>query len=163
MGDEKSLKREGVCAASLPTTMSIVAGFLVQNALKYLLNFGEPSDYLGYTAMSDYFPRYTMKPNPQCDNNFCVSAQEKYQKWLEENKDVTEGKKEEKKVIHEENEWGICVVDASVEDDTTDSAPEGAVFAHEKPSGAKVADEDQVQVDDEEDLSSLMGQLASLN
>jgi ubiquitin-like modifier-activating enzyme 5 len=32
---EKTLKREGVCAASLPTTMGIVAGFLIQNALKY--------------------------------------------------------------------------------------------------------------------------------
>jgi ubiquitin-like modifier-activating enzyme 5 len=34
-GDEKTLKKEGVCAASLPTSMSIVAGFLVQNTLKY--------------------------------------------------------------------------------------------------------------------------------
>jgi len=33
--DESTLKREGVCAASLPTTMGIVAGFLIQNALKY--------------------------------------------------------------------------------------------------------------------------------
>jgi len=33
--DERSLKKEGVCAASLPTTMGIVAGFLVQNVLKY--------------------------------------------------------------------------------------------------------------------------------
>ena len=32
--DEKTLKRDGVCAASLPTTMGIVAGFLVQNVLK---------------------------------------------------------------------------------------------------------------------------------
>ncbi len=32
--DERTLKREGVCAASLPTTMGIVAGFLVQNTLK---------------------------------------------------------------------------------------------------------------------------------
>ena len=32
--DEKTLKREGVCAASLPTTMAVVAGLLVQNALK---------------------------------------------------------------------------------------------------------------------------------
>ncbi|QQP40288.1 Ubiquitinlike modifieractivating enzyme 5like, partial [Caligus rogercresseyi] len=31
--DEKTLKRDGVCAASLPTTMGIVAGFLVQNTL----------------------------------------------------------------------------------------------------------------------------------
>lgn len=32
--DEKTLKREGVCAASLPTTMGIVAGMLAQNCLK---------------------------------------------------------------------------------------------------------------------------------
>ncbi len=39
--DERTLKREGVCAASLPTTMGIVAGLLVQNALKHLLGFGQ--------------------------------------------------------------------------------------------------------------------------
>jgi hypothetical protein len=33
--DERTLKREGVCAASLPTTMGVIAGLLVQNALKY--------------------------------------------------------------------------------------------------------------------------------
>lgn len=55
--DEKTLKREGVCAASLPTTMGITAGLLVQNSLKYLLNFGEVSDYLGYNAMNDFFPK----------------------------------------------------------------------------------------------------------
>lgn len=39
--DERTLKREGVCAASLPTTMGIVAGLLVQNSLKHLLGFGQ--------------------------------------------------------------------------------------------------------------------------
>jgi ubiquitin-like modifier-activating enzyme 5 len=39
--DERTLKREGVCAASLPTTMGIVAGLLVQNTLKFLLDFGQ--------------------------------------------------------------------------------------------------------------------------
>ena len=38
--DERTLKREGVCAASLPTTMGIIAGLLVQNSLKYMLEFG---------------------------------------------------------------------------------------------------------------------------
>jgi len=33
--NEKTLKREGVCAASLPTTMGIISGLLVQNVLKY--------------------------------------------------------------------------------------------------------------------------------
>jgi ubiquitin-like modifier-activating enzyme 5 len=32
--DEKTLKKDGVCAASLPTTMAVVAGLLVQNTLK---------------------------------------------------------------------------------------------------------------------------------
>ena len=32
--DEKSLKRDGVCAASLPTKMAVIAGLLVQNSLK---------------------------------------------------------------------------------------------------------------------------------
>lgn len=42
-GDENEIKRDGVCAASLPTTMGIIAGFLSQNVLKYLLEFGEVS------------------------------------------------------------------------------------------------------------------------
>ena len=71
--DERTLKREGVCAASLPTTMGIIAGesppagrcasaapaltaaqtpgLLVQNALKHLLNFGSVTRYLGYSAL----------------------------------------------------------------------------------------------------------------
>ncbi|MCD7451098.1 hypothetical protein HAX54_009546 [Datura stramonium] len=64
--DERTLKREGVCAASLPTTMGVVAGLLVQNTLKYLLKFGQVSRYLGYNALKDYFPTMEMKPNPQC-------------------------------------------------------------------------------------------------
>ena len=45
--DERTLKREGVCAASLPTTMGIIAGLLVQNALKYLLGFGVVGRWVG--------------------------------------------------------------------------------------------------------------------
>ena len=48
--DEKTLKREGVCAASLPTTMGMVAGMLVQNVLKYLLNFGQVSQRVRVTS-----------------------------------------------------------------------------------------------------------------
>ena len=75
--DEKTLKREGVCAASLPTTMGIVAGFLVQNTLKYLLKFGTVSHYLGYNAMLDFFPTMSMKPNPHCDEYHCMKQQKK--------------------------------------------------------------------------------------
>ncbi|NXX53775.1 UBA5 enzyme, partial [Scopus umbretta] len=76
--DEKTLKREGVCAASLPTTMGVVAGILVQNVLKYLLNFGTVSYYLGYNAMQDFFPTMSMKPNPQCSDRNCRKQQEHY-------------------------------------------------------------------------------------
>ena len=73
--DEKTLKREGVCAASLPTTMGITAGFLVQNALKFLLEFGQVSTYLGYAALTDHFPTMTLKPNPECTSFWCRKQQ----------------------------------------------------------------------------------------
>ena len=51
--------------------ISILAGFLVQNVLKYLLKFGTVSDYLGYNAMDDFFPKMSMKPNIDCDDFHC--------------------------------------------------------------------------------------------
>lgn len=109
--DEKTLKREGVCAASLPTTMGITAGMLVQNTLKYLLNFGEVSDYLGYNAMNDFFPRMSLKPNTQCDDRHCQERQKEYQarpKVIAE-----ESVLEDDTPLHETNEWGIELVDDS--------------------------------------------------
>ncbi|KDD71981.1 ThiF family protein, partial [Helicosporidium sp. ATCC 50920] len=73
--DERTLKREGVCAASLPTTMGIVAGLLVQNALKHLLSFGQVTGYLGYSSLKDFFPRMDIKPNPGCANALCRQRQ----------------------------------------------------------------------------------------
>lgn len=109
--DEKTLKREGVCAASLPTTMGITAGMLVQNTLKYLLNFGEVSDYLGYNAMNDFFPRMSLKPNTQCDDQHCQERQKEYQARP---KVVTkEIALEDDTPLHETNEWGIELVDDS--------------------------------------------------
>ncbi|KAF0297205.1 Ubiquitin-like modifier-activating enzyme 5 [Amphibalanus amphitrite] len=69
--DEKTLKRDGVCAASLPTTMGVVSGLLVQNTLKYLLKFGNVTHYLGYSSLQDFFPTMSMKPNPSCDDSYC--------------------------------------------------------------------------------------------
>jgi len=108
--DEKTLKKEGVCAASLPTTMGIVAGFLVQNTLKYLLKFGSVTHYLGYNALQDFFPTMSMKPNPSCDDSFCVKRQQEF-KCLPKIESVTV---EEVEVVHEDNDWGISVVDESV-------------------------------------------------
>ncbi len=73
-GDEAKIKREGVCAASLPTTMGIIAGLLAQSVLKFLLGFGELSPFLGYNALQDFFPKYPIKPNEGCSDSNC-------QKW----------------------------------------------------------------------------------
>ena len=113
--------------------------------------------------MSDYFPRYTMKPNPQCENEHCIKAQEDYERWVTENP-PTEVIAPEKKPLHEDNEWGISVVDNSDDeplDEGTGHPPPGTSFAFERSNEA-ILPEDTVQVSEEEDLSSLMSQLASL-
>ena len=33
------------------------------------------SDYLGYSAMTDFFPRMSMKANPECDEYHCTKKQ----------------------------------------------------------------------------------------
>jgi len=69
---EGSIKREGVCAASLPTTMGITAGLLAQAALKLLLEFGKVSCVLGYNAQQDFFASYALLPNPDCREAACL-------------------------------------------------------------------------------------------
>nr|CAG4642558.1 EOG090X07G2 [Evadne anonyx] len=111
--DEKTLKKDGVCAASLPTTMAIVAGFLVQNTLKYLLKFGQVTYYLGYNAMQDFFPTMSMKPNETCDDNFCRQRQKERKEFLLLNPVEEKEEIKEECVIHETNDWGISLVDES--------------------------------------------------
>ncbi|XP_024531735.1 ubiquitin-like modifier-activating enzyme 5 isoform X1 [Selaginella moellendorffii] len=115
--DERTLKREGVCAASLPTTMGIVAGLLVQSTLKYLLEFGQVSRYLGYSALKDFFPTMEMKPNTQCTNAACVERQHEYVKKKPERDALARAKAEADRAVqdvaplHEDNEWNITVMD----------------------------------------------------
>jgi len=126
--DEKTLRREGVCAASLPTTMGIIAGFLVQNSLKYLLNFGNISYYLGYSALLDHFPREVLLPNPECGSSWCRKRQEEWKGLWKAKEGGREGGgqggEEEQGVVHETNEWGIEVVSegGGSEDDDDDAA-----------------------------------------
>ena len=74
-GNEKTIKREGVCTASLPTTMGIIAGFLAQNFLKWALNFGEVSYLLNYNALLNFFSNDILMPNPHCSDENCVKCQ----------------------------------------------------------------------------------------
>jgi ubiquitin-like modifier-activating enzyme 5 len=55
--------------------MGIIAGLLVQNALKYMLNFGQVTPYLGYSSLTDFFPQMLVKPNPECSRPRCQELQ----------------------------------------------------------------------------------------
>lgn len=109
-GDEKIIVRPGVCAASLPTTMSIVAGMLVQTALKLLLAFGKVNGFVGYDGLSDYMPVYEIRPNPDCVNEACKILQSVHSKPEEvvcprvPEPDITSTKPS--------NAWGIEVQDS---------------------------------------------------
>ena len=118
--DEKTLKREGVCAASLPTTMGMVAGMLVQNALKFLLNFGTVTKYLGYAALKDFFPTMTVGCAAECENAACRAAQARRAKTLaspeylaaraeEARLAAVAAAEEAARPLHEANEWDISV------------------------------------------------------
>ena len=111
-GLEASLKKEGVCVASLPTTSAIIAGLLVQNALKYLLKFGKCSEVLAYNSIQDYFSSYSLKPNPSCSSKLCVQRQGEMLSDTELNKIfcVREDETQNKQEIKEENEWNIEVI-----------------------------------------------------
>ena len=119
--DESTLKREGVCAASLPTTMGIVAGLMVQNTLKILLDFGQLSYYLGDSATNDFFPRDVVKPNPDCTMQACVLAQSKWRGWNHE--ELTQQNETSSSMpVHETNEWNItCIDTVDVEVETSPS------------------------------------------
>uniref|UniRef100_A0AAR2JR22 Ubiquitin-like modifier-activating enzyme 5 n=1 Tax=Pygocentrus nattereri TaxID=42514 RepID=A0AAR2JR22_PYGNA len=164
--DEKTLKKDGVCAASLPTTMGVVAGILVQNVLKYLLGFGSVSYYLGYNAMQDFFPTMAMKANPQCDDQHCRRQQEEYKSKVTEHPKQEAVEEEVVVVVHEENEWGIEVVSEVTEAELQAASgpepdlPEGITVAYtipekEETSGQTVEETDQ-------SLEDLMAQMRKM-
>lgn len=174
--DEKTLKREGVCAASLPTTMGIVAGLLVQSTLKYLLQFGTVSRFLGYGALKDFFPTMEMKPNPECSNTVCLECQKEY----EANKpardaaakakaeaDAEEARRAAEVPLHSANEWNISVDD----DDTGDVFSEPVTAKKSLPDGLfrELPEADNTEMTENDDLQSgvdldeLQKQLDALN
>eukprot|EP00029_Vermamoeba_vermiformis_P003787 TRINITY_DN1431_c0_g1_i2.p1 TRINITY_DN1431_c0_g1~~TRINITY_DN1431_c0_g1_i2.p1 ORF type:complete len:426 (+),score=114.60 TRINITY_DN1431_c0_g1_i2:66-1280(+) len=172
--DERTLKREGVCAASLPTTMSMVAAMLIQNTLKYLLQFGEVSYYLGYNAMKNFFPSYRMNPNLECTSSWCQKRREEYEKKRASEPVVVRDEipATETAVVHEDNLYGI-VLESSSEDPTATGSessavsqpksdlPEGLKFRYEK-NEVKISEEDTVKTNNE-GLDSLRERLKALN
>ncbi|CAB3363678.1 Hypothetical predicted protein [Cloeon dipterum] len=160
--DEKTLKREGVCAASLPTTMGIVAGMLAQNTLKKLLGFGTVSYYLGYNAMQDFFPTMRIKPNPTCDDSNCRTKQLEM-KDRPQTPTGAANKEDEEDVVHEDNDWGISLVgenEPDVEPEEKEIAT-GIKLAYTVPAPTSDDGGDLVQ-DTELSLEELQRQMGNL-
>lgn len=156
--DEKTLKRDGVCAASLPTTMGIVAGFLVQNALKYLLNFGDVTYYLGYNAMQDFFPKMILKPNPNCEDRYCRKHQLEYA--LKPKPEQKIEKIVEDKPLHEDNEWGISLLD---EQDQQMDEKEHILSGSEHSALDSISSQiNQIPSESDASLEELMAQMKSI-
>ncbi|KAK3551426.1 hypothetical protein QTP70_017319 [Hemibagrus guttatus] len=166
--DEKTLKRDGVCAASLPTTMGVIAGILVQNVLKYLLGFGTVSFYLGYNAMQDFFPTMTMKANPQCDDRHCRRQQEEYKKKEAERPKPEVVEEEEEVVVHEENVWGIELVSEITAVELQDASgpkpdlPEGITVAYTIPNKDVEVNSGETVEETDQSLEELMAQMKKL-
>ncbi len=164
--DERTLKRQGVCAASLPTTMGITAGLLVQNALKKLLRFGRVANFVGYDALNDFFPTYTLRPNPECDNRVCreLSAKMALEPLAEEEGGGQTGAPAAAAVVHEDGDsWGIEV---EAGDEAGDEAAETSNAALQpKFAAAKVAaaaGDTFVRVAEEDTVDDLAAQLKAL-
>ena len=94
----------------MPTTMGIIAGFLAQNFLKWVLNFGEVSYLLNYNALSNFLTDRELSPNPSCSDENCIKYKEKFKKNGKSRKLI---KKELRKKEQNENTWGIKIVDES--------------------------------------------------
>lgn len=175
-------KRVGVCAASLPTTMGIIAGFLSQNTLKYLLGFGTVSEYVGYDAMNDHFPCIVMKPNPECSNTTCITKQAEYQSRFAELGEAAhplfEHRRKAKgsaasaaaKKPRTANEWGITV-DGHGGDNLSAAAPAqqggggGVEFSYLRSEESKpvVTEADFAKPAAEESLADLMARLKAVS
>lgn len=71
-----------------------------------LLGFGTVSWYLGYNALTDFFPSMMIKPNPNCSDKFCIIRQEEFSNRVKTEPESTNEELPEDKVTHEDNAWG---------------------------------------------------------
>ncbi|XP_031369263.1 ubiquitin-like modifier-activating enzyme 5 isoform X2 [Apis dorsata] len=138
--DEKTLKRDGVCAASLPTTMGIVAG---------------------YNAMQDFFPKMILKPNPNCEDNYCRKHQEEYRlrpKPEHKIKEIVEDAP-----LHEDNEWGISLIDEQ-DQQVDENKYLSSVYVKETNYDSHSTDSQINQISSESNISleELMAQMKSI-
>ena len=144
--DEKTLKREGVCAASLPTTMGMVAGMLVQNSLQAHASIRIGVKVPRVLRAQGFLPddgsavqpglRQRRVSTPPRGHRARVTSPEYLAAAAAAAAAAeAEAAEEAAKPLHEENDWGISV-DAG--DNDADEAPAAPATA---PTGGQVLGE----------------------
>ncbi|KAH8492856.1 hypothetical protein H0E87_022195 [Populus deltoides] len=164
--------------------IGVVAGLLVQNTLKFLLQFGHVSPYLGYNSLKDYFPTMEMRPNPQCSNAACLERQH-FSAFLRTVIIICTMRKEyllEKPAgdaairakmeaeallvpegpLHADNEWDISVVDDS-EPERTDATSSGLTYELPTADGFQKPPAAEPATTSFDDIEELRKQLDALN
>ena len=137
---------------------SIIGFFFV----RYLLKFGKVSDYLGYNALLDFFPQMQLKVNPLCDDANCRLRQ----KEAESDPEILSVPSEtpDEAVVHEDNEWGISLVDETpaeeLKEESKEVLAEGLKRAYDAPiiESANAESVDEVSTS----LDELMAQMKSM-
>lgn len=127
------------------------------------------SDYLGYNALDDFFPRISLKPNATCTDSWCLKQQAiaaaRPKVEVVEEVAVDEGP------LHEDNEFGIELVDESepvvVQGTTCKNAAKESGTGLRLAYDAPVAEEQQVDNSstvnvDDVSLEELMKQMNSI-
>jgi len=120
------------------------------------------------TMHSWIFPKDKLRPNSECESNWCRQRQKEYkEKLIKEPKVVVV--QEQKKVVHEENEWGISLAS----DDNDDQVQHIESIHHTIPVGTErelpsaahqqISEKEKVHVDDNVGLEDLMANLKSLS
>ena len=120
--------------------------------------------------MDDFFPKYSMKPNPDCDEYHCLKNQKAFAiKEAERLKNLPAEpeKSDEPENLHEENEWGICLE----ADDSPDvgsataeeaNVGEGLRLAYERRVTLTAEEKVAAEESNEQSLEDLMAQMKSM-
>lgn len=119
--------------------------------------------YLGYNALEDFFPQMSMKPNPHCDDSFCRQrSREVAQRRANEQVHVQQEQIDEAP-LHEDNEWGISLVDESAPEAACPQPTSGLRLAYDVDKHEDTpAAADASTTGDEQSLEELMAQMKRL-
>merc|ERR1719385_456835 len=121
--------------------------------------------------MTDFFPRMSMKANPDCDEYHCVKKQkvfreEEKQRLAREALEVKAEDVADEGPLHEDNEWGITLEEEYVPQDSTEQrqVAEGVQLAYEAASKSEdAADCEDVAAEESSiSLDDLMKQMKSM-